>query len=415
MTYEKYMEQRNALLDAAQALIDEGKLEEAKAKQDEVNALDNRWDEIAKANANQNALKGSAKVINLENQSVPVGGIVVASTSEPTAKKDDAYLNAWCAHMQGKKLDKDQQAVFDRVNTEFNNAYTHDTGNTSILIPETVAAGIWKRAEEQYPLFADAKKYAVKGKLSIKKHTGIVAGDAAWYDEDTATADEQNAFGELVLDGCELSKAVTVSWKLKAMAMAEFLPFITRELGDRVGVALGFAACTGKGKPGESDTFKAQPLGVETALSAESNTPQVVTYDPAASTPDPLSYAKMTAAIAKIHSSYLNGSAIYANNKTIWGELANLMDDMGRPLFIPDVTSGGVGRMFGMIVKPDAGVTDGSIIIGKPGDGMVFNVNEPISITTEEHAKARTTDYVAYTIVDGGLLDTKAFALIKKS
>jgi hypothetical protein len=38
-----------------------------------------------------------------------------------------------------------------------------------------------------------------------------------------------------------------------------------------------------------------------------------------------------------------------------------------------------------------------------------------MSLATEEHVKARTVDYAAYTIVDGGLLDTKAFALIKKS
>ena len=178
---------------------------------------------------------------------------------------------------------------------------------------------------------------------------------------------------------------------------------------------MGTAIAVGKGKPGELDEFKAEPLGIETALLAESNTPQVVTYNPAASTPDPLAYADFTAAIGKIHSSYLAGSAIYASNATIWGQLANLTDTLGRPLFIPDLTSGGVGRMFGMVVKADAGVTADSVIIGNPNRGYVLNTNEPMSLATEEHVKARTVDYAAYAIVDGGLLDTKAFALIKKS
>ena len=71
--------------------------------------------------------------------------------------------------------------------------------------------------------------------------------------------------------------------------------------------------------------------------------------------------------------------------------------------------------MFGMVVKADAGVTADSVIIGNPNKGYVLNTNEPMSLATEEHVKARTVDYAAYAIVDGGLLDTKAFALIKKS
>jgi len=325
------------------------------------------------------------------------------------------YENAWAKVMQGKKLDEKEQSLFDKINTEFSNAYTHDTGNTAILIPETVAAGIWKRATESYPLLADVKKFNVKGTLTIKKHTGITAGDAAWYDEATATADEQNAFGELSLTGCELAKAITVSWKLRTMATEEFIPFIMNELGERVGVALGKSIAVGKGKPGESDTFKAEPQGVETALLAESNTPQIVSYDPEATTADPLSYEDFTLAISKIHSSYLAGSAIYASNTTIWTKLANLKDEQGRPLFIPDVTSGGVGRMFGMVVKADAGVTTDSIIVGNPSAGYIFNTNEPMSVATEEHVKARTVDYAAYTIVDGAVLDTKAFALIRNT
>jgi len=68
-----------------------------------------------------------------------------------------------------------------------------------------------------------------------------------------------------------------------------------------------------------------------------------------------------------------------------------------------------------MVVKPDAGVTAGSIIIGNPAKGYVVNTNEPMSIATEEHVKARETDYAAYSVVDGAVLDTKAFALIRNT
>jgi HK97 family phage major capsid protein len=417
MFREKYLKQRNALLEEIENLIAEGKTEDADVKMKEVEALDEKWENTKKATANLTALKGSAKVTDIENRSVDVGDAkAIDAIQKPVPVNDDKmYETAWAKTMQGKKLDANEQAVFDKVNAEFRNAYTHDTGNTPTLIPQTVVAGIWKRAEEMYPLLADVKKYNVKGTLVINKHTAIAAGDAAWYDEDTATVDEQNAFGQLTLTGCELSKAITVTWKLRSMATEEFIPYIKNELGERVGVALGTAIARGKGKPGENETFKPEPLGIETALLAEDNTPQVVTYNPNASTPDPLAYEDFTAAIGKIHSSYLAGTAIYANNGTIWGQLANMTDSTGRPLFIPDLTSGGVGRMWGFVVKADAGVSNDTVIIGNPNKGYVLNTNEPMSLETEEHVKARTVDYAAYTIVDGGVLDTKAFALIKKS
>ena len=417
MNKDKYLEQRKALLDEAEALIKSKDAVKADAKMQEVESLDNKWDAYKLANANEEALKDKTKVIDLENKSVKVEGEkIVDGIIETKVDNKKAYEMAWAKTMQGKSLEKSEQEIFDKVNADFSNTYTHTTANTAVLIPETVVAGIWSRATEGYPLLADAKKFNVKGTLTINKHTAIAAGDAAWYNEATATVDEQNTFAQLTLTGCELAKAITVTWKLRSMATEEFIPYIINELGERVGVALGTSIAVGKGQPGQNDPFKPEPLGIETALLAESNTPQVVTYNPAASpTADPLAYEDFTAAIGKIHSSYLSGCAIYANNKTIWGQLANLTDSTGRALFIPDLTSGGVGRMFGFVVKADAGVSDDSIIIGNPNAGYVFNTNEPMSIATEEHVKARTVDYAAYTIVDGGVLDTKAFALIKKS
>lgn len=407
MTKEQYLQMRNALLKEAEGFIAEGKFDESEAKMQEIKDLDNKWEGIKLANANLNALKDNTKVLDIENKSVnPSGGKVVENIQETKKPgEEELYKNAWAKSMMGISLDENEQSIFTKVNKQFNNAYTHDTGNTTVLIPETVAAGIWSRAEEMYPLYADARKFAVTGKLTIKKHLSIDAGDAAWYTEPTPTADEQNTFGELNLDGHELAKAITVSWKLKSMAIAEFIPYITNELGERIGIALGIAAYKGSGTN--------QPRGVETALLAEAGTPQITAYDPDAATPIPLTYDMVVGTIAKIHSSYLAGANIYANNKTIWTRLATLKDGNGVPMFIPDVTAGGVGRMFGMVVKPDASIAGNNILFGNPAQGLIFNINEPLSIATEDHVKARTTDYAAYTIVDGDVMDEKAFALIR--
>ena len=126
-------------------------------------------------------------------------------------------------------------------------------------------------------------------------------------------------------------------------------------------------------------TTGSRTAGIETALNAETNTPQVVTYNPDASPADPVDYEKITTLISKVHSSYLSGSVFYANNSTIWTVLANIVDTTGRPIFIPDTTAGGVGRMLGFVVKADAGVSANSVIFGNANKGYVFNTNEPMS------------------------------------
>lgn len=410
MTKEVYLKVRNEMMLDAENLVTEGKTVEANKKMEEIKTMDANFEAHAQAQANINAMKESTPIA-IENMSVgTVTGTKVGATTEAVVIDSvKAYENAWAKSMMNKKLDPKEQELFNARNIEFQNAYTHDTGNTTVLIPETVVAGIWKRMGESFPLLGDVRKFSVTGTLTIKKHTTLNAGDAAFYAEGTDTADEQNTFGEVSLSGCELAKAVTISWKLRTMAIEEFIPYITGELAERMGVALGTAISTGAG----ASATPREPGGIITALLAEGGTPQVVSYDP--ETADDLEYDDIVTAISKIHSSYLAGSAIYASNATIWTLLATLLDGVGRPLFVPDVTSGGVGRLFGMVVKPDAGVTAGSIIIGNPAKGYVVNTNEPMSIATEEHVKARETDYAAYSVVDGAVLDTKAFALIRNT
>src|SRR5690625_3979261 len=293
----------------------------------------------------------------------------------------------------GQDMSVDERNVFAKINS-LSNDFTHTTVNTPTLIPDTVVAGIEAIMEEQYPLLADVRKFNVKGNLTMNRHESIVAGDADWYTEDVKVADEENKFNQFTLTGHELAKAVTVSWKMKSMAVKEFIPFIQREIASRMGIAKATAVSHGTGTN--------QPTGIVTTLEGGE---QVVEYTD-------LAYENITDGISRIHSSLLGGASIYANNKTIWCELANLKDEIGRPLFIPDVTSGGVGRIIGFIVKADGSFQDGEILFGNTDIGYILNTNEPMKLVTEDHARPRETDYVAYEIVDGDVYEPKAFALL---
>lgn len=402
MNPKEYKAKRGQLMADAKAAMNNGQIEDATELMAQVETLDGEYEDFKKAQANLNALD-NVKVQTVENVATDKGQPVnakpiEANGTEKPMNEQKMYETAFAKAVLGKPMDNKEIDVLNTVNRRVNAEFTHTTINTGVVIPETVIMGIYSRAEEDYPFLADVRKYQIEGTLKLPRHTEIVAGDADWYDEDTPTRDEENAFAEFTLFGHELSKAVTVTWKLKTMAVDAFIPFLINELGERVGVALGNAVVTGDG------VKKAH--GVITRLEAQEGTPQVVTYS------DTTTYANLTALIGRVHSTFVNGSAFYVSNATIWNVLANIVDGQGRPIFIADARGETVGRLFGFPVKPDAAMPEGDILFGNADKGYILNRALDTQIVTEDHAKARKTDYVAYTIADGDVFEYDAFALL---
>lgn len=400
-----YENQRKVAMDNAVALKNEGKFEEAEEMLNKVESLDNDWQEDAKELANKSALEDRFKALDMSNKSVSVSGCVDGGTINMGAELDNEkiYVNAWAKDMLGQQMTVEEKNSFDMVNAALS------TQTTGVLIPETVTAGIWKEIGEQYPLWNDVAKTHVKGTLTMIK--GETSSNAKWYDESTEIEEGNETFGKLTLSGCELARCVTVTWKLKEMAIEEFIPYIQSQLAEKIGAALGYGVATGKGKPGKSDSFKEEPKGIITELEAEESTPRVITY----SDSDPVNYKKLTGVMAKIKSGYAKGMSLYANNSTIWNVLANVVDSTGKPYFVPDAESGGVGRIFGKVVKEDDSIPEGGMLFANANKGYHVNFNKQVTLDNEDHKKKRVTDYIAYGIVDGDVITSNAFAYLKKA
>lgn len=399
MKREQYLKLRNEKLTKAQELLDAGKFEELKAIKVEIEKFDNDFENIAKEQANLAALEGKVANIDISNQSVDVPSAKVVS--EIKKQENISYETVFAKAALLQPLNNEEIAIYNKYNPE--NVYVHNTTNTEIMIPKTVMAGIENTMKELHPILNDVQPTHIKGIVKYVKHTKVKDGDADYYTEDTEVKDEENEFAELTLGAKELAKSVTVTWKLQAMAVDEFIPYIQRELGERMGNAKARAFVNGAGDA-------KYPQGVVTAIKAESGTPQKVEFASATG----LTYKDITNAMSKVKSAYKSGAKIYANNTTVWNVLANIMDKMERPLFIPDVTAGGVGRILGVPVFEEDAMKDNEILIGNMASGYKENVQEGMKLVTDQHAKARTTDFVGYESHDGGVYDTKAFAYIVK-
>lgn len=105
MTKEIYNIQRQKLMDDAQKLLDEGKTAEAQAKMKEVEALDAKFEEEAKIQANLNALAGQKVAAPAAAaQSVDLSG--TAKTPDMLDRYDtDEYKKAFMNYvLTGKKI-----------------------------------------------------------------------------------------------------------------------------------------------------------------------------------------------------------------------------------------------------------------------------------------------------------------------
>lgn len=399
MNKQQYLAKRKQLMDAAQELIDAGKAAEAEEKMKEVTALDEQWDAIAQAAANFAALNNEPVAMLPEQMEDSTKGKMDSENDPTRMLASDEYKTAWAKTLMGKQLTGDEQATFLMVNE----AFTHTTENTSIVIPKTVTKGIWEMAAEMFPYFADVTKTYVNGVLSMIQED--TSSDAAWYEESKATEDGKETFKEFKLSGCELSRAITVSWKLKEMSIEDFIPYIQRRMARKMGAAAGYGATHGKGSV---DKSKPEPVGTVTALMQQENTPQVVRYKKGASP----TYQNILTARALINSGYSGGLKIYANSTTIWTKLASIVDTNKRPIFLSDPTGNGQIRILGMEVKEDDSMQNGEILFSNPSDGYHMNINKEMTMIPEDHVKERKTDYCGYAIMDGNILTEKAHALL---
>lgn len=425
MTKKDYLEKRNALITEAQGLIDAGDLDGYNAKEAEIKALDAEYQQAATAAANLAALQNAPvvreDVVNVAPGSGTATGVAIELQPQNEQK---AYELAFAKIMQHPAnvaresyLTADELALVDRVNADFRrvNAATQTTNEAALLIPETVRDGIWQEIGELHPIFADLRSSGaltfVMGDFTIiVEKAASLASDAAAYDEaDEVGDDDTVSLGEINLTGCELAKAVTVSWKAKKMSAEAFLNYIKKKIAEKMGNTLAKWIVEGLGKPGAGGGWKAQPYGIAARLEAEAGKPQIKPYE----TQDEIDYQFMTGVMKLIKSGYLSGCSIYAKNDFIWDVLANITDEIGRPMFVADVKSGGVGRMFGLVVKEEDAIGAGEMLVANMGAGYAMNINENVSMYQEDHVKARKTDYMGYAIVDGDVVTTKAFAMVQ--
>lgn len=398
MNPEEYTKQREALMAAANSALEAGNIEEANVKMNEVKELDSQQESSAVAQANLAALSNQQAVTfppGIDaSAGVIVGGVTISGEGiKPISTVD--YEEVFAKVSLGRKLTTAEAEEYTRVN---NVAYVHQAKDQPIVIPETTIAGIMKMVGKVHQFFGDVPMYGISGKITFRRHASITSDDKTFIDESEESQDIKNTFAEIKLDGFEVAKIIRVSFKLESMSIKEFIPFIQNALVEKIGNALGNQIFIGTGTN--------EPEGLLVTLSS---TAQVFESEKAGV----ITYKDLTKMRSLIASQFSAGIKFYATSTTIWNQLANVVDETGRPVFIKDPVAGGVGTIFGIPVVEEDGVPNNELVLGAPKQGMVGNINEQLRLETGRELTKRENIFLAYMIIDWTVTYIQAFSHLK--
>lgn len=371
MRLSDYKTNRKALLDAAQKLIDDGKLQEAEAKTKEVEALDAQFDKEKKMRDALNAMSdhgqlpddaqahGQLKLDGADGKDLGAGSVY--------------YRNAFLKHLLGRDDDMTQLE---------NAAYTHTTGNTGNVLPTTMLNKIWDLVSGQHAILGDVTIYRTGTILEVVKHTAVTQGKAKKVAEGAANDDENNTFAKVTLSGNDFSKHVDISYAEAKMSIDALESYLIDEISSGLGEAMA------------EDVIASIGTGMN-AVNKVTGAAATVTF------------AELAQVFGKLKR--VGNCVAYMQRGTLYNQLVSMVDTTGRPIFQPTAQDGAEGNILGATVKIEDAVADGKIMVGDPKK-YVFNMVQDVLIETAKDVKHHVYTYSGYARGEGSLIDDCAFA-----
>lgn len=273
-------------------------------------------------------------------------------------------------------------------------AFTVTTGNTSSVVPVELQSEIISLIDNSTALFSDVTRDTIPGQYELVRHKSITKGDAAKTAEGAAPTDEeQNVFDHITLTGDEIKKTVKLSRKMMIQSLDSFRTYINREVSARCGVA--------------GDKIVLAKLVDGTLGMAAGNKINVAK----AGTLTKADVMKALSLLKTYGNPAAKGVRIYANQSTIWNQIAAIEDATKRSYFIDERDDDPTvkGRIFGSIVKLEDNLEDGVIMLGYPDLFRSNLFDGPVVEAVTLPDGSWNTAINGYMLYDGGLAVPESF------
>ncbi len=404
MNKKEYLAKRQGLINEAQTLISDGKVEDANAKMKEVETLDNQWDEIAKAQANLSALNNNPKPVNIAELGINgVEGTVVDTLEKnAVANETDVYNSIEYRRAFMNNVIKGAPIPEKFMNVDANTT-TSDVGS---VIPTTILEKIIEKLESTGMILPLVTRTAYKGGLSIP--TSTVKPVATWVAEGSTSDKQKKATTNIVFSYYKLRCAVSVSFETSVVTLGVFETAIINNIAEAMTKALEQSIVSGTGE--------GQPKGIlaETVVSGQN-------IDIAAA--DEVDYDILINAEAALPLSY-ESNAVWCMTKKTFMKFIGMVDSQKQP--IARVNYGINGRpertLLGRtVVLNDYMTSLGSTIAEDTVVSFLFNfkdyvLNTNYNIAVKRYEDNDTDDQItkAIMLVDGKVVDKNSLVTITK-
>lgn len=402
MTKEIYTSQRNQLLTDAQQLIDAGKMEDANAKMEEIKALDAKYDEEAKLQANLNALTG-AKVPGLQAMT----GVAETADLTGTKKPDildrydtDEYKKAFMAYvLTGRKIPG------ELTNADANTK----TSDVGAAIPTTTLQKIYEKMESVGMILPRVTHTSYKGGVTVP--TSSAKPTATWVAEGEGSDKQKKALGSITFAYHKLRCAISMSLEVSLVTYPMFESQFVANVAEAMVKAEEKAIIDGSGS--------GQPKGVlkETVVTGQN-------IDIAAAT-TALAYTDLVKAEAALPQAYDADAVWCMTKKTFFEQIVGMVDDNKQPVARVNYGINGkpVYSLFGreVLLVGDYLPSFTASVTADTVFAFIFNFkdylwNENLGLTFRRYTDNTTDDEVtvALSLVDGKAVDVNSLVTMTK-
>ena len=402
MNKKEYVEKRDNLLEEAEALLDEGNVEEYKKKEEEIKALDEKFEKVSKAQANMNALKDKTPSKNdlINGENLEEKEIDEMEDKFNSLEYRKAFMNF--AKTGDMNVIPDEYKNVDTVTT---------TADAGAVIPTSIMEEVIQEMEEYGQIFDRVRKTNIQGGVEVP--ISSLKPTASWIGEES-TSDRQKVdmSNKVSFSYYGLECRISVSLLSDVTTLDVFEATITELIVEAMVKAMDKAIISGSGS--------GQPLGI----TEDSRVPgdNEITLSPSEFA-EWESWKKKV--FAKIPLAYRAGGSFIMAAGTFEGYIDGMTDANGQPIGRVNygITNGSQERFGGrevLLVEDDviapyesASTDDVVAVFCKLSD---YTINSNMQMTMyrwTDHDNNEKVDK-AILIADGKILDPNGVIIVKK-
>lgn len=303
MNRKEYETKRQALINEAEALINEGKLEEANKKMEAVTELDKNFEAAAKAEANLRALS---------TPPLPLSGV---GNGASFGRGDDENAEDMYDSVEYRKAFMNYVLKGTAIPEKFRNvSATTKTTDVGSVISPTIVNRIVEKMESMGMILPLVTKTSYAAGATVP--TSSVKPEATWVAEGGTSDKQKKATGQIDIKGYKLRCAISMTLETSVMSLQIFETVFVNSVSEAMVKAQEKAFIFGTGS--------GQPKGVLTET-AESG----CNIDIAANS-DP-TYQTLVEAEAALPLAYENG-AVWNMTKKTFMKFVGMVDTNKQPI-----------------------------------------------------------------------------------